>query len=339
VSNAYTRPDQLSPRLRDRILAAAAEVGYAGPDPVARTLRTGRVGAVGVLMSDRLSYAFSDPAAVLFLDGLAEALEPDGAALLILPGRDGGGPPVELVRHAAVDGFVTYCLADDDPALAAVRARSAPLVLVDHAAGAGEGSVRIDDPGGAASVVAHLVGLGHRRIGIVSFELARDRRTGLVDAARWRSAAFAGTRERLGGCLDALADAGIAGPAVPIWECPYNGRQPGREAATALLARRPRPTALIALSDELALGVLEAAHDIGITVPLDLSVTGFDDVPAAAVASPPLTTVRQPLRAKGEHAGRRLLELRAGRPAKRTRRLPTELVVRASTGRPRRPGR
>ena len=131
VSNAYNRPDQLSPALRERILTTAASLDYGGPDPAARSLRQRRVGAVGVLMSDRLSYAFSDPAAVLLLDGLAEVLEPEGSGLLILPGVDGGGPPVELIRNAVVDGLVTYCLADDDPALEAAHARRVPLVLVD----------------------------------------------------------------------------------------------------------------------------------------------------------------------------------------------------------------
>jgi DNA-binding LacI/PurR family transcriptional regulator len=290
-------------------------------------------------MSDRLSYAFSDPAAVLFLDGLAEVLEPDGAAMLILPGGDGGGPRGDLIRGALVDGFVTYCLADDDPALVAARARSLPLVLVDHPAGPGEASVRVDDPGGAAAVIAHLLALGHRRFAVISFELARDRRTGLVDDERWAATSFSGTRERLGGFRRALAAAGLEGAAVPTWECSYNGRQPGREAAAALLAGRPRPTAIVALSDELALGALEAAHDAGLVVPRDLSITGFDDVPAAAVTNPPLTTVRQPLRHKGVQAGRRLLDLREGRPPGRPRRLPTELVARGSTARPGRAAR
>jgi DNA-binding LacI/PurR family transcriptional regulator len=97
---------------------------------------------------------------------------------------------------------------------------------------------------------------------------------------------------------------------------------------------RPRPTAIIALSDELAIGTLEAARDAEIDVPAQLSVIGFDDSPAAALASPPLTTVRQPLRRKGELAGQCLLDLRAGRRPRRTRRLPTELVVRYSSAPP-----
>lgn len=334
VSNAYNRPDQLSAQLRGRILAAAAELGYAGPDPAARSLRRGRVGAVGFMLCDRLSYAFSDPAAVALLDGLAEVLEPEGAGLLILPGEESGGPSPDLAANAVVDGLISYALAEDDPALHVARGRPVPLVLVDQPRQPDEASVRIDDTGGASAVARHLVELGHRRLAIVTFELRRDRRTGLADPERLAAGTWMVARERMAGYRSAIEAVGIDWDGVPIWECPYNGRQPGRDAATELLARRPPPTAIVALSDELALGVIEGARDRGIDVPRGLSVAGFDDTPHAETAIPPLTTVRQPLRRKGRLAGRRLLELQAGRAPTQSRRLPTELVVRDSTAAP-----
>jgi DNA-binding LacI/PurR family transcriptional regulator len=344
VSNAYNRPDQLSPALRQRIMSTASSLGYAGPDPAARSLRQGRVGAVGVLMADRLSYAFSDPAAVLLLDGIAEVLEPEGAGLLILPGTGGSGPPPEMVRNAVVDGLIVYCLADDDPALDAARARRVPLVLVDdvpqrrragggQVGAGGEVAIRIEDASGAAAAAQHLLDLGHRQIAVVSFELTRERRSGLTDAGQQAAITFSGTRERLGGYRRAVIAAGLDWSDVPVWESTHNGRLAGREAAAALLAARPRPTAIIALSDELAIGVLEAARDAGVDVPGQLSVVGFDDSPAASLVTPALTTVHQPLRRKGQLAGERLLDLRAGRHP-RTRRLPTDLVVRNSTAPP-----
>src|SRR5919206_1174088 len=102
VSNAHNRPDQLSPALRERILARAAELGFPGPDPMARGLRRGRVGAVGVLVDEGLSYAFSDPTAVLFLDGLARELEADGLGLLLHAARE-GDDDLARVRDSAVD--------------------------------------------------------------------------------------------------------------------------------------------------------------------------------------------------------------------------------------------
>jgi DNA-binding LacI/PurR family transcriptional regulator len=334
VSNAYNRPDQLSGTLRERVLATAAELGYAGPDPAARGLRRRRVGAVGLLMCDRLSYAFSDPAAVVTLDGLAGALEGEGAGLLLLPGLEAGSAPPDLVRNAVVDGFVTYGLATDDPGLAAARARALPLVVVDHPARRGEVAVTVDDAGGATALGEHLLALGHRQVAAVSFELGLDRRSGPAGPDRVAASTFVAPRERLVALARTVDRAGT-GSAPVIWECGHNGRRDGREAATALLAGEPRPTAIVALSDELALGVLDAAADLGLDVPADLSVTGFDDTPAAALARPPLTTVRQPLRRKGEVAGHKLLDLIAGRRPTRARRLPTELVVRGSTGPPR----
>ena len=193
-----------------------------------------------------------------------------------------------------------------------------------------------DPPFRARGIVRHLLELGHTRLAIVSYELGPGRRQGLAGADRLRTIAFGGTRERLGGYRTALAAAGLDWPTTPIYECDHNGRQPGREAAAELLGGRRRPTAIVAMSDELAMGVLEAAHDAGLEVPRHLSVVGYDDTPGAAVTTPPLTTVRQPLRTKGEQAGRRLLALRDGRPVGRSRRLPTEVVVRASTAPPRR---
>ena len=103
VSNAYNRPDQLSPALRRRVLDTARRLGYPGPDPVARSLRTRKAGAVGLLLTEALSYAFRDPAAVAFLEGLGLACEEGGSGLLLVPAAPGSVDP-QLVYGAAVDG-------------------------------------------------------------------------------------------------------------------------------------------------------------------------------------------------------------------------------------------
>jgi DNA-binding LacI/PurR family transcriptional regulator len=214
------------------------------------------------------------------------------------------------------------------------------LVLVDDVprrgaeGGPGDDAIQIDDPGGATAAAQHLVDLGHRRIAVVSFELTRDRRSGMASAERQAAITFSGTRDRLGGYRKGLVDAGLDWSDILVWECPHNGRQVGREAAAVVLETRPRPTAILAMSDELAIGTLEAARDAGVDVPGELSVVGFDDIPAAAHTTPPLTTVRQPLRRKGELAGELLLALQAGRRPALAPRLPTELVVRGSTAPP-----
>ena len=126
VSNAYNRPDQLSAELRERVLDAAKRRGYPGPDPVARSLRTRKAGAVGLLLTEALSYSFRDPAAMSFLAGLAESCEDAGQGLLLMPagpGRD-DVEAAAVVQQAGVDGFVVYSVARRRP-LPRRRARTA----------------------------------------------------------------------------------------------------------------------------------------------------------------------------------------------------------------------
>ena len=334
VSNAYNRPDQLSAALRERVFEAARRIGYAGPDPFGRGLRQGRANAVGVLFRDRLSYAFADPAAVMFLEGVSEAVEEAGLGLLLLPGGSLGGRDAEVVRGAAVDGIVVHSMASDDPLVGAVVERRLPAVIVDQPPVEGVPSVGIDDEGAARRAAEHLLGLGHRRLGVVSFRLALEERSGMVGPDRQGAATFRPSGARLRGVAAAVEPAGIPWGGVPVYESVESGPDEGRVAAEALLAREPRPTAILALSDQLAFGVMEAAARMGLSVPGDLSVVGFDDVPGAARSAPPLTTLHQPHVEKGLRAGRKLVaQLRREQDPgdQEDLILPTRLVVRGST--------
>jgi DNA-binding LacI/PurR family transcriptional regulator len=291
VSNAYNRPDQLAPELRDRILEAARRMGYPGPDPAARRLRSGRRDTVGLLLADGLTSAFTDPAAGVLLRGIARATEEAGLAMLIVPARGHG------VQDAVVDAFCVYSMAADHPNVAAARERAVPLVVVDAPRLPGHAFVGIEDRLGARLAAEHLIGLGHRSFAIAQ----RDGSPG----------------ERLVGYRDAFQAAGLDWEAVP------------RFAPDRAFDGAERPTAVIAATDQLALGVIEAARQAGVRVPEDLSVVGFDDIPGAASSQPGLTTVRQPLFEKGEIAGRLLTEGAPGREVI----LPVELVVRGSTAR------
>src|SRR5918995_1294797 len=215
VSNAYNRPDQLSPELRERVFAAARRLGYAGPDPVARGLRRGRSGAVGAVYADRLSYAFADPAGVLFLGGVSRAAEEAGLGLLLVPAplREGRNP--KAVGEAAVDGFVIYCLAEDDPLVDLALERRMPVVLVEQPPREGVPSVETDDVGGARAAAEHLLGLGHERLGVVSFELGRDASGGLAGLERQREATYRPSRLRLEGYRAAVEEAGFLWEDVP----------------------------------------------------------------------------------------------------------------------------
>jgi DNA-binding LacI/PurR family transcriptional regulator len=320
VSNAYNRPDQVSPALRARVLAAAQELGYAGPDPVASTLSRGKTGSIGLVLDYPLTTAFTDPGTVQFLHGVAAGCEEQAFGLSLVPRIEGGG--AALVQRALVDGFVLYCVPPEDPRMDAVRGRRLPYVRVDFDPEPGLLDVNIDDEGAARVTAEHLVALGHRRVGIaLPHELP-----GTTGPEAERAAFHHVTRSRLAGWRAGLEAAGIDWNSVPVASGPGKLREGGKVAGARLLDRAERPTAIIALSDVLAIGVLDAARERGIAVPGELSVTGFDDVPEAGRAVPPLTTVRQPHNRKGSEAVRLLLEPDSGSVL-----LPTELVVRAST--------
>ncbi|WP_134663138.1 MULTISPECIES: LacI family DNA-binding transcriptional regulator [unclassified Amycolatopsis] len=319
VSNAYNRPDQLSAQLREQILRVAGELGYPGPNPTARSLATSRTGAIAFLLDSSLSAAFSDPALSITLDALAKTVEPTGNALLLLPGREAQeGPPASRVLAAQADIAVAYSLADGTPALEAVRTRGLPLVVIDQPPLPDTARVGCDDRGGASLAARHLVELGHRRFGI----LAAPRLSAVTSP-------FHGTRERLAGYLDTLTAAGITD--VTITEAPWLSASTARAAATDLLTASLRPTALLCMSDQLAFAAIAAAHRLGLRVPADVSIVGFDDTPQAAWSEPPLTTVRQDLAGKGRVAGELVMDLLAGEPVPPPVELPVSLAVREST--------
>ncbi|MFC5993749.1 LacI family DNA-binding transcriptional regulator [Pseudonocardia hispaniensis] len=332
VSNAYNRPDQLSAPLRARVLEAARRLGYPGPDPVARSLRTRRAGAVGLLLTEALSYAFRDPVATGFLEGLALACEQAGQGLLLVPVSPEHAD-VTAVHQAGVDGFVVYSVREDDPHFLAVLQRPVPTVVCDQPIGVeGVDRVGVDDRAAMLGMARHLTGLGHRRFGVLCMRLTAHRHDGPADEARQAQTSYPVQRTRLAGLRDGFAEVGVTWAEVPVHERFEHTIDAGAAAAAELLAAHPDITALVCTSDILALGALRYAVQHGLGVPEELTITGFDGVPEAERAG--LTTVRQPVRDKGQVAGELLLE-RGDRSKPRQVILPTELVVGTTSKAPR----
>ena len=180
VSNAYNRPDQLSAATRARVLAVAAELGYGGPDPAGRSLRRGRSGTVGVVLTDHLARAFSDPGMVSFLHGLAAALGEARQALLLLPVTDEADE--RLVRDAVVDGFVLASLTRGSHVVDEVLGRRLPVVTSGSLRLRGVPNVGVDDVGAAHGLAEHLIALGHRRLAVVTVTFASALADGRLDA-------------------------------------------------------------------------------------------------------------------------------------------------------------
>ncbi|GAB3686493.1 LacI family DNA-binding transcriptional regulator [Actinocorallia lasiicapitis] len=320
VSNAFSRPDQLAPELRQRIMDVAEELGYAGPDPAARTLRRGKAGVVGVLLTEELSYAFTDPYAVAFLRGLAEIAEISSTSLLLMTWPDDASAE-SAVREAIVDGFVAFSLDRDHPALAGLRQRRLPYVIAGEPYVEGVPFVGIDDRAAAHTVAAYLLRLGHRRLGVLHPGPTPE----LDDAGSYGAVAA-----RIAGFRDAVEEAGLDWADVALQSC-LHSPEGGRTGAARLLDRHPRPTALLATTDLIALGALQAVADRGLRVPENVSVTGFDDIPAAGEAG--LTTLRQPKSEKGRTVGRLLLDEVLAGEAQRIL-MAYELITRGSTSLP-----
>jgi DNA-binding LacI/PurR family transcriptional regulator len=329
ISNAYNRPDQLSAELRERILATAKELGYPGPDAAGRILRIGRAEAVGVLLSERLSYAFSDPFAVEFLTGLSEVVEEDGISIVLMPLSARTDEPTDVrnaddrdltaVRNANIDALAILSLPTDHPAAVLARARGIRLVTTDISRDPESSWVAIDDFAAGVAVGEHLARLGHRDVAV----LVETNQPAGSPGRRLQEdeLGFLDYAARVAGLQQALAGQ------VMIISGGHNSTASGATATLWLLDHDRLPTAIVGLSDVLALGALQTFAGRGLRVPAEVSVCGFDDIAAAEAAN--LTTVHQPIREKGQHVGRLLID-----PENQPRQvlLPVNLVTRATTG-------
>lgn len=326
VSNAFNRPDQLSEDLRVRVLQRAKKMGYSGPDAVARQLRTGRTNTYAVVFDEDLSYAFSDPFTVLWLRGFSEVMSAHGASITLLSVPASDPASLAAVQDAAVDGLVGLC--GDKPAVIKARELGLPTVYCTLSEDLHNDTfVAIDDRAAGRDLGAHLYRLGHRRVTV----LAEIPRLSDADHVEWHPGQLADqddlppwaldSRSRLFGMLEGLGDADVrivlTGP---------NSRDSGRNAGDVVLDRHDRPTAVVGMSDILALGFLDALAQRGLQPGRDVSVAGFDDIGEAAPAG--LTTIRQPIAEKGREAARLVLDPR--RPNRQIM-LPHRLMVRAST--------
>jgi alanine racemase len=324
VSFAFNNPDRLSAETVTRIRDVADRLGYR-PNPVARMLAQGQTMTLGVLTPQALAVIFSNPFFALFSEGVAQAAEDLGYELHFISPLHGS---LELaIGRAMVDGVVAIGLSADHPEVGQILAAGLPMVLVDSDDLREHSSVVVDDEAGARAAAEHLVGLGHRDILILAVE-------GPQSAALLPGQPQGVSERRLRGYGAALERAGIAlrSDHVIAGRASIEG---GADAFQRAWAAGIRPTAILAMSDAMAVGATRAARERGLRIPDDLSVVGFDDIDLAAHVDPPLTTVHQPIREKGAVAARLLLARIAVGTAQRPERvrLATDLVVRASTTR------
>jgi len=285
VSYTYSRPARVSPAAAAKVRAAAAQLGYPGPDPTARSLRRGRVGSVGVVLGEPLTYAFDDPQAARFLAGVAGVCAADRAGLTLVP-ITGAPDDVDRVAEAVVDGFVVWTTADDDPVVDAVAATGRPAA-VHGGPDRGLPVVTIDNRTAARAIGAEAFARA-RRPAVLSFPFDRVRESEVLIDPNPDDVTFPITRERLAGYREATTRS------LKVAVASRNSAAEGARLTAALLSAPDPPDAIAAMSDELALGALQAAPDI--------PITGWDDSEAAEQAG--LTTVWQSLHDQGAECAR-----------------------------------
>ncbi|GAB3120100.1 LacI family DNA-binding transcriptional regulator [Glaciibacter psychrotolerans] len=304
ASLAFSGSGPVSGATRKRVLAAAAELDYAGPDPRAQSLRRGRSGIVGVIVEERVSEAFRDPIMLAMLDGIADGIGPLGAGLLLLTDTGDGAVSIE---SAPVDAVVLFgCSPRLGHAVAVLTQRGIPIVVIEGDAGAGVLQILLDNREATRASAEHLFALGHRTVSMVTLPIDERRTRGRVTIEREQGIPAGTAADRLAGARDVFPELHAVSAAASSIE---EGLAAGR-----MLLHDParRPSAIIAQSDLLAAGVIRAAEELGLAVPADLSVVGFDGVRVDGLAPYDLTTLVQPAVAKGQAAGEAVLRMLAG---------------------------
>jgi alanine racemase len=323
VSFAYNNPERLSQATVEHIFEVAEELGYT-PNPLARNLTIGRTGTIGLLVPQPIPEIIRNPFLPEFLEGIGEVCTREGLSLMIVPPLKGSMR--RAVENAAVDGFITLGLEEYKATMMVLRQRGVPFVTVDSDPIEGASSVNIDDESGAAAGMRYLLEAGHRDITILAI------RSGV----QGRIEEYHGTlRLRMNGYLSALEKFGLTldRHKIKLLEC--NSTQSGGQAAfREIWKNKKHPGAIIAMSDIIAIGVMEAAAEMGVSIPGELSVVGFDDIPLARLVNPPLTTISQPLNEKGRLAAELLLHTTLEKSEPRQHILPTTLVIRKSVSQP-----
>ncbi len=318
VSFAYNAPHQLSEATRERILETAAELGYQ-PHPVARTLATGKTNTIGLVIPARLSWVLNDPMFSIFLGEVGAVCDEHKLRILLVPA--GGDVSPGALATIAADGFLLFAIHRDHPLSSAVENSPRALVMVDSDDRINAPMFNLDDTLGAYRAAQYLLAKGHRRIAVSTLGPRAD---GVIIPAFER---------RVEGYARAVAEAGLP-PETPQIVHTRGVLSAGVEAFERIWALKPRPTAVLCVSDVRALGILRGARKAGISVPDDLAVIGFGGIPDSSVSIPPLTTVVHDIAERSRQVVTTLVDLMADRIGEADIDspviFPTELLIRES---------
>jgi len=266
VSYTYTRPDRVAISTRARVLDAAKRLGYIGPDPVARSLRRGSTGNLGVILGEHLSYAFDDPQASRFLAGVSQVCVQNQLGLVLIP-NSGDLDDADRVREAAVDGFVIWTTVDGDPVLEAVAETGRPAAIQGGPATASIIAVSPNDREAARAIALQMLATATSPL-VLSFPFDRDRQPGVFWGPE-TTVPYPVTRSRLTGFRDAVEESGRRWQDTAVCVVARHSRNDGQKAV-ASARKEVTPDVVIAMSDQLAAGALDALGS-------SITVSGWDD--------------------------------------------------------------
>ncbi|MES2151827.1 MAG: LacI family DNA-binding transcriptional regulator [Pseudomonadota bacterium] len=316
ASRALSGDGYISEELKARVLAASEQLGYT-PNAAARMMKGARTNVIGVVVNDLASVVIN-----AFIAELSAEVRRYQMDLFIYNSVDdftqAQGKRLDQLLHGLWDGLVFVLPRMSDAYLKMLEASDKPIVLMNYCKHETLLPVVLGDNfNGARDAVSHLTELGHRRIGFI------------------RGSAYTGqSAERERGYRQALSDAGIAIDPALIIQGDFSERS-GLEAGTALMALADRPTAIFSASDEMGLGCMVAIRAAGLRIPHDISLIGFDDVPASSIIQPRLTTLRHPVAEMAKVAVQELMRRIQGHSGRRQRiEFPSEFVIRESTAPP-----
>ncbi|MGL4430992.1 MAG: LacI family DNA-binding transcriptional regulator [Silvania sp.] len=297
VSNAWNNPEKLSVALRDKILRYAQEIGFQGPDKLARALRTGKSDAIGVIFNDAMSYAFVDPHDSSLMCGIATACEASHTNLVLIPLRNRTTHTLHPVT-TLVDGYILNATHNSDAVIQQTLARKLPVVTLDFSLPQ-YSSVSIDNARAMQEICEYLLAKGHRHFGIIAFPSGTGV-SGLRDLSAPVEGDNAVMLTRVNACGQAFLAHGIPPAQCWLYETRHDETS-GAFAASCLLQAHPAITALICLSDRFAAGAIQHCTQHHIAVPGQVAITGFDNsgVTPQGIG---LTTVAQDPHKKGQIA-------------------------------------
>lgn len=315
VSRCLNSPDQVIERTRIRVMQAVNELGYA-PNFSARALAARHTNTIGAVIPTMENAIFARG-----LQAFQEELGRHGFTLLVASSSYQEALEEEQIRTLAARGADGLLLIGyhRNPALHDyLRARSVPaLVAWAYEANSGIPAIGFSNKNAMANLAHLVIERGHRNIGMISADTkANDR-----------------ARDRLAGVRLAAGEAGIAADSIPVIETTYF-IESGAQAFRQIMARTPRPTAVLCGNDVLAIGALKAAKEMGLSVPEDVSITGFDDIELASLAEPALTTVHVPHREMGRRAAGMLIEMVTKGTTPESVELQTDIRLRRTLGPP-----